>query len=233
MQRMREPYVLFCTDGAPMDPYFWSRYGSREAYSVLRQGEARLALSHVGVSNVEFLKTVSSSEPITDQQLFKRLPEAVEAVSQVVSRVRPQALLTLAYEGTHPDHDSCNFITAIITHEHSVPAWEMSVYRLFHNDDRKFQAFLPQPQAVISLYPTAAEVVRKRQALVAYVSQGHFLLRFDSAAESFRPMPEYDYAQPPHEGVLGYEAWQWPMTGKEVCAAFQDYLNSRAATRNN
>ena len=36
MQRMREPYVLFCTDGAPLDPYFWKKYGSREAYSLLR-----------------------------------------------------------------------------------------------------------------------------------------------------------------------------------------------------
>jgi hypothetical protein len=42
-------------------------------------------------------------------------------------------------------------------------------------------------------------------------------------------MPEYDYARPPHEGVLNYEAWQWPMTGKQVCAAFETYLNSRVA----
>src|SRR5690349_7127401 len=74
MQRMREPSVLFCTDGAPLDPYFWNRYGSREAYTQLRQQEARLALSRVGVSNVEFLRTRSSGY-IIDQQLFQRLPE--------------------------------------------------------------------------------------------------------------------------------------------------------------
>ncbi|MBV9624514.1 MAG: PIG-L family deacetylase [Acidobacteria bacterium] len=101
MQRMREPYVLFCTDGAPLDPYFWSRHGSREAYSLLRQQEARLALSHVGVRNVEFLKD-RSAKHIIDQQLFQRLPEAIEGAFQVLSRVRPHALLTLAYEGGHP-----------------------------------------------------------------------------------------------------------------------------------
>lgn len=92
MQRMQEPHVLFCTDGAPLDPYFWSRHGSRTAYSLLRQQEARLALSRVGVTKVEFLKT-RSEERIIDQQLFERLPEAIEAVFQVVDRAHPQALL--------------------------------------------------------------------------------------------------------------------------------------------
>lgn len=227
MQRMREPYVLFCTDGAPLDPYFWQRHGSREAYSSLRQKEARLGLSHVGVLNVEFLQT-RSGEHIIDQQLFQRLPEATDAAFRVVSRVRPQALLTLAYEGTHPDHDSCNFITSIIVRQNSLPAWEMPVHKLFHKDGRKFQTFMPAPKPAIPVRPTANEVSRKRQVLEAYASQGNFLARFDSAEETFRPMPEYDYTRLPHEGLLGYEAWQWPMTGKQVCAAFAAYLSLRA-----
>jgi LmbE family N-acetylglucosaminyl deacetylase len=227
IQRMQESHVLFCTDGAPVDPYFWSRHGSRKAYSLLRQQEARLALSRVGVTKVEFLKT-RFEEHIIDQQLFERLPEAVEAVFQAVDRVRPQALLTLAYEGTHPDHDSCNFITSVIARECALPKWEMPVYKLFRKENRKFQTFMPAPQPYLLLKPTSDETARKRQALEAYASQGDFLVRFDSVEESFRPLAEYDYAQPPHEGVLGYEAWQWPMTGKQVSAAFEAYLNSRA-----
>ncbi len=226
MQRMREPHVLFCTDGAPLDSYFWGRYGSREAYSLLRQKEARQALSQVGVSNVEFLKT-RTGEYITDQQLFEQLPTAVDALFQVVCRIRPQALLTLAYEGTHPDHDSCNFITSVISRECSLPAWEMPVHKLFHNDGRKFQTFLPAWGSAVSLQPTADEVARKRRALAEYASQGSFLLRFDTVEETFQPLRPYDYTQPPHEGVLNYEAWQWPMTGKQVCAAFEAYLSSQ------
>jgi LmbE family N-acetylglucosaminyl deacetylase len=225
MQRMREPHVLFCTDGGPLDSYFWNRYGSREAYSRLRQKEARLALSHVGVTNVEFLKT-RSGEHIIDQQLFQRLPEAIDAASEAVSRIRPQALLTLAYEGTHPDHDSCSFITSVIAREKSLPAWEMPVYKLFRKENRKFQTFMPTPQPAISLQPTSDEIARKREALEAYASQGDFLVRFASVEESFRALPEYEYAQPPHEGVLNYEAWQWSMTGKQVCAAFEAYLHT-------
>jgi LmbE family N-acetylglucosaminyl deacetylase len=207
MQRMQEPSVLFCTDGAPLDPYFWSRHGSREAYSLLRQEEARLALSRVGVQKVEFLKT-HSGKHIIDQQLFRRLPVAIDAASEVVSRLRPAALLTLAYEGTHPDHDSCSFLSSITADECSLTAWEMPVYKLFREENRKFQKSIPAPEPYISLQPTSDEIVRKRHALQAYTSQGDFLVRFDSAAESFRPMVGYDYAQPPHAGVLGYEAWQ-------------------------
>ena len=227
IQRMREPYILFCTDGAPLDAHFWSRYGSRRAYSLLRQQEARLALSHVGATKVEFLKS-RSGEHIIDQQLFQQLPDAIEAAFQVVRRVRPQALLTLAYEGGHPDHDSCNFITSVIARERLLPAWEMPVAHLFHKGERRFQTFMPAPQPAISLHPTADEIALKRETLEAYASQGHFLVRFDSVDESFRPLPEYDYARPPHEGVLNYEAWQWTMTGKQVSAAFEACLNSRA-----
>lgn len=224
MQRMREPYVLFCTDGAPLDPYFWSRHGSRQAYSLLRQKEARMALSHVGVRNLEFLKAWSV-EHIVDQQLFQRLPEAIEATLQVVSRVHPDALLTLAYEGGHPDHDSCNFITSVVARERSLPAWEMPVNKLFHKEDNKFQTFKTAARPAILLHPTSDEIARKRQALEAYASQGDFLVGFDSIEESFRPLPDYDYARPPREGVLNYEAWHWSMTGKQVCAAFEAYLN--------
>jgi N-acetylglucosamine malate deacetylase 2 len=224
IQRMREPYVLFCTDGGPLEKYFWERYGSRHAYSLMRQEEARVALSHVNVKHVEFLRT-RADEHIIDQQLFQHLPEATEAVSQVVSGVRPQALLTLAYEGGHPDHDSCNFITSIIARERSLPAWEMPIEPLFKKEQRKFQKLRSAPQPAIQLHPTAEEIARKHQVLAAYASQGN-LAYLDSVVETFRPLPAYDYARLPHEGVLNYEAWHWSMTGKQVCAAFEAYLAS-------
>ncbi len=230
LQRMREPHVLFCTDGAPLDPYFWTKQGSRDAYRDLRQQEARKALGMVGVRRVEFLNSPRTRAQIIDQQLFQHLAEAVEGVLEVVDRVQPDALLTLAYEGGHPDHDSCNFITSVVARERSLPAWEMPVYTLFHKGKREFQTFMPAPQAVVVIHPTQKEVVRKRRMLEAYVSQGNFLLNFDRVDESFRPMAQYDYSRPPHEGVLNYEAWQWSMTGKQVSAAFADCLRQRART---
>lgn len=224
LQRIREPHVLFCTDGGPLDPWFWNRYGSREAYSLLRQKEAHRALEELGVTRVEFLKT-SSGEPIIDQQLFQHLPEAVEGVSDIVSRLRPNALLTISYEGGHPDHDSCNFITSVIARERSLRAWEMPIEPLFKKVERKWQRFLAPALAVVSLHPTPEEIARKKRALEAYASQGNF----DGIAtvdETFRPLPAYDYTRRPHEGVLNYESWQWSMTGDQVSSAFEAYLRT-------
>ncbi len=228
MQRMREPAVLFCTDGAPLDAYFWTRYGSREAYAALRQKEARDALGCVGVNNVQFLTSPRTGQPITDQHLFEYLEEAVAGLHQVIERLRPEILLTLAYEGGHPDHDSCNFITSEVARECCLPAWEMPVYSLFHEGERRFQKFIRASGPELELHPTREEIARKRRVLEAYASQGHFLLNFDAATERFRPLAQYDYSRRPHEGVLNYESWQWPMTGEQVAAAFAAYLGEHA-----
>ena len=70
------------------------------------------------------------------------------------------------------------------------------------------------------------ELERKREMCLAYNSQGDFLQRFDIAREIVRPQIKYDYTRPPHEGKTNYEAWQWSMTARDVCAAFTDFLRS-------
>ena len=50
LQRMQDPIVVFATDGAPADSFFWGRYGSRDAYAQLRRDEARRALKLAGVT---------------------------------------------------------------------------------------------------------------------------------------------------------------------------------------
>ena len=70
LQRMRRPAVIFLTDGAPEDPYFWNRFGSREHYAQVRHNEARVALAAVRVEHVEFITAV------TDQRLYTLLHDA-------------------------------------------------------------------------------------------------------------------------------------------------------------
>src|SRR5215472_15200110 len=127
LQRMQEGAVVFCTDGAPYDDFFWRRYGSREAYARLRQGEARRALGCVP-SQVDPIFLADRDGSLVDQQLFRFLPQAFETLSDLIAERRPDALLTLAYEGGHPDHDSCCFLTAQLARERNLPAWEFPLY---------------------------------------------------------------------------------------------------------
>ena len=224
LQRMGEPVVVYATDGSPKDPYFWQRYGSREAYGRLRQEEARRALSRVGVSDVVFL---ADREPrLVDQELFQNLTLAFELLAHEMESLRPSAVLTLAYEGGHPDHDSCSLLAREIADSAQVPVWEAPLYRR-NRSQLSVQEFV-QPNGTEIIYePNAEEIERKREMCLEYPSQGDFLKVFGLEREMFRPQLSYDYSMPPHEGKLNYEQWQWSMTGKQVSEKLAEFQRLR------
>src|SRR6266850_679314 len=227
LQRMREPIVVFCTDGAPRPARWWQKYGSRAAYSHLRREEARQALSSAGVMSFEFL-AADNSESFVDQELFTRLPEVVEALQSVAERYRPEGMLTHAYEGGHPDHDACCFVTSIVARQMGLPAWEMPLYRRDPDGKSVTQQFVQRSGQELEVHVSGDEVERKRHMVQAYASQGDIISAFDATVERFRPIYDYDFSQPPHSGKLNYEMWQWHMTGREVADAFAEYSKSIA-----
>ena len=219
LQRMREPAVVFLTDGAPEDPYFWRRFGSRQHYAGVRENEARLAMASAHVRTIEFQRS------IMDQQLHRSLPTAFDFLLTVLRNLRPEALLTLAYEGGHPDHDACSFLAYHLGLRCALPVWEMPLY-FRHPAGFEVQTEFCDPSGVeITLEPTPAEMACKRTMLATYVSQGEVLQKFTSAREHFRPQAAYDYGRPPHPGALNYEAWGWKISGAEVCASFARFRN--------
>jgi LmbE family N-acetylglucosaminyl deacetylase len=224
LQRMREPVVVFATDGAPHDPYFWEKYGSREAYAEMRRQEARAALGLAGVRQVEFLQ--AGEGYFTDQELFRCLAQGLESLSALLRRHSSTALLTLAYEGGHPDHDSCSCLASVLARRFSLPVWEMPLYFRRADGAALYQRFRNQNGTEIALQPSSKEQTTKLDILAAYASQGEVLKQFSAAPEWFRPQAAYDYSQPPHSGVLNYEAWGWPIKGAEVSAAFSNFLQS-------
>jgi N-acetylglucosamine malate deacetylase 2 len=230
LQRVARPIVIYCTDGAPFDPYFWQkRYGSRENYMQMRQEEARHALQAVGISEVNFLADDPKAQGrLVDQELYRALPLAYGLLRETIAAKNPTALLTLAYEGGHPDHDSCNFLTAQLAAETAIPAYEAPLYhRARWNGEginkNGLQRFITDSHDEIEVAPTESELLRKRTMCQQYPSQGDFLGFFDIRREVLRPLADYNYGRPPHEGTLNYEAWRWRMTGRDVCSAFREF----------
>jgi N-acetylglucosamine malate deacetylase 2 len=220
LQRMNDPIVVFATDGAPRSDYFWKRYGSRETYAQLRAREAEQALASLGVTHVHFL---SEAAPIVDQELFQHLRLAYEELTQLIEAEIPQAILSHAYEGGHPDHDSCSFLAYHAARQFGIPVWEMPLYHRAGGDVHR-QTFIDEKrQSVIEV--TSQELARKQAACAVYESQAPVLQDFTAAVERFRPMARYDFARAPHAGVLNYEAWQWPIRGADLCRAFQNFLH--------
>ena len=177
-----------------------------------------------GVKDLAFLGDPAGS--FCDQELFLHLGHAVEAFAALVQAARPDALLTLAYEGGHPDHDACNFITSVIALRFSLPAWEMPLYHRAIDGKPIQQRYLRESGSEMVLRVTAKEVQIKQEMFGAYQSQFASLPSFQLEEEYFRPMPAHDYAHSPHAGRLNYECWGWPMSGKHVSQKFTDFLRA-------
>ena len=229
MQRMRRPVVVFATDGAPRDEYFWKAYGSREAYAEIRKEEARAALAIVGAEPVFLSDRVPGG--IADQELYRRLPQAMGAVRDLVAQFRPDALLTLSYEGGHPDHDSACFIAATVGRSIGIPVWEAPLYHRDPDGTGAVQKFHELSGEEVELKVEGEEMRRKVEMFHTYKSQKLTLDVFRPEVERFRPVANYDFTRPPTPWKLNYEIWQWKMTGEEVAAAFTEYLRSEEAVQ--
>ncbi len=215
LQRMVDPLVVFATDGAPRSEFFWENYGSREDYALTRYVEADTALKTVGVRRFRFLV---EDDRIVDQELFLNLERAYEALRQLIESERPSVILSMAYEGGHPDHDACCFLAAVAAEQFDLPAWEMPLYHR-REDAIERQTFLDD-NGGIEIDISREELVAKMNMFAAYDSQAEVLREFLPYTERFRSMKSYDFSQPPHAGVLNYEAWQWAMKGRDLCQAF-------------
>lgn len=231
LQRMQHPLVVFATNGSPADPYFWSKYGSRDAYAEVRRREALTAMHIAGVKDVLFLSDLPGGERFGDQELFRNLPSAFEKLSEIIQRRMSTAVLTLAYEGGHPDHDSCSLLGAQLARRFGIPCWEAPLYHRLASGEAVFQQFLARSGEEWDVKPTAAETQAKREMCLSYRSQDEFVSHFDVNNERVRPQAVYDYSRPPHEGKTNYEVWEWAMTAKEVCVAFTEFLASMTKRR--
>jgi N-acetylglucosamine malate deacetylase 2 len=218
MQQMEKAIVLFATDGAPRDEHFWKQHGSRHAYAHLRRREAALALKTAGAVPMFLADHVDGG--IADQELFRNLPPAIAAVERIMDRLKPACILTLAYEGGHPDHDAACFIASIVGPRAGIPVWESPLYHRNADGISVIQAFPRTTGAEKEFHVEGASLKKKLQMFQHYSSQGLLIDSFQPRRETFRPLAGYDFSRPPLPWKLNYEMWQWKMTGQEVSAAF-------------
>jgi LmbE family N-acetylglucosaminyl deacetylase len=223
LQRLVDPLVVFATDGAPADEYFWGRYGSRLNYATVRRNEAEASLAKAQVSKFEFLSDhAPAGTQFRDQQLYRVLPQAFNAVCNLVGRYRPDIVLVPAYEGGHPDHDSCSFLGALQGRLLGLPVWETPLYHRSETGKLVCQEFRSRNGTERALVLSPHEKRTRDSMIATYASQTDVPDFVRGAAEQFRPQPEYDYSRRPHAGTLNYEAWQWLISSNEVCRAFQN-----------
>lgn len=222
LQRLCDPVVLFATDGVPADKFFWQRFGSPQEYGRVRRREAAAALAAAGVHRVEFVTTSAGGGSFCDQQLYRALPELFHGVEEMIRRYSPQAIIVPAYEGGHPDHDACSFIGWLVRRRLNLPVWEVPLYHRSSAGVLVCQEFLEWRGTEMMFTLTPTELQTRASMVACYGSQCDLADYVTASVQYLRPQYDYDYSQPPHDGILNYEAWQWPISPSDVCHKFQE-----------
>jgi LmbE family N-acetylglucosaminyl deacetylase len=223
LQRLIDPIVVFATDGAPADAYFWKRFDTRAHYAAVRRTEAEAAAIKLRTSRVEFLNDYAPAGfQFHDQELYRMLPVAFNAVCGLVSHYRPDTILVPAYEGGHPDHDACSFLGTLLRRRFGLTVWEMPLYHRSQAGELRCQQFLHSNGTELPVILTNTENQVREMMIATYTSQNDVRDFVSSDVELFRPQVEYDYSAPPHPGPVNYECWKWPITVNEVCRAFEN-----------
>ena len=161
--------------------------------------EARRALLFANIGDVRSLGCPEGEAVFNVRELADQVRAAIE-------ELRPNVILTTAYEGGHPDHDACALIVQTLG-----MAIEMPLYHARRGSFRALQFVDDRDGIIINLEEEQCD--RKRRMVDCYTAQSEGLAQFPIEIERFRVAPRYDFTRPPHAGPLWYEIVGFPIDG--------------------
>jgi LmbE family N-acetylglucosaminyl deacetylase len=181
--------LLHITDGSPRDPSnaLAAGFASREAYADERRRELGEALSLIRIGP-EQLRSFS----YVDKESHLHLPELIARMAGLLKELQPTVVLSPAYEGGHPDHDTAAFAVAV-ARRHMIQSFCHVEYRLYHADSTGAMVtdeFLSQSMNLVEVYRlTKAEQQLKKCMLASFRTQQHILREFGVGDEHFDGPP--------------------------------------------
>lgn len=211
--------IIHVTDGSPLNmaDAVAAGFSTREAYAAAREKETleALALARIpgeALSNLHF----------TDQRVSFHMAELTKSIIELVKDYGPDLLLTHAYEGGHPDHDSvalaCHLATEIHRRRNPDATFELVEFSGYQASDGGIRTYEFLPCDNCRMYDhilTPEERSLKIQMLRTFRSQSRTLMPFLSPyRETFRKAPQYDFGRAPHPCRLFYECFNWGVDGE-------------------
>src|SRR5947209_1314593 len=215
LHRLRNALFIYVTDGSPrnLDDAHREGFATREAYALARRRELYSALTLAGIP-VEQTRRLG----FVDQEAAQNLVDLSMHLSNLLRDV--QLVITHAYEGGHPDHDS----TAFAVHagarllRNRPCILEMASYHIRNGAIETSDFIQPNSGAdheITTISLSSQEQYFKRRLFECFPTQKETLTWFCFDAERFRPAPNYDFTRPQHAGQLFYEKFNWGMTGEQ------------------
>ena len=214
LHRCDDLILLHLTDGAPRNLADARRHGFQDApsYAAARARELQAALAVGSVSAARY------SLGLPDQGLASALSELCRRMAAFVRWLRPDALITHAYDGGHPDHDSaalaCQVAASALPADGRPERLEFAGYHAAAGAP-SWGRFVTEDASAVTIRLTEEEQRRKGAMLACFTTQASVLAAAPRIEERLRPAPEHDFRKPPHPGPLWYERMEWGVTAAE------------------
>lgn len=217
LRRWPHAHFIYVTDGAPKhsDDAWNAGCLTVEEYASARQRESisALTLAGIGLNQIHSLN-------FPDQETSLNLTAITEDLVAKFLELQPRFVVTHAYEGGHPDHDSTAFAVhtacEILRRENVMTPTILEMTGYFNRAGiTATSEFLPRARIETHTFAlTETEAAFKQRLFSCFKTQQSVLQYFPIGVERVRPAPGYEFAQPPHEGRLHYELFGRGMTGE-------------------
>jgi LmbE family N-acetylglucosaminyl deacetylase len=219
--------VVQVTDGSPCDlnDAIEAGFATREEYAQARGEELRHALALAGVQ-----QTIKLGIP--DQRASFEMPRMIRDLGECYREFEPDYVLTVPYEGGHPDHDATAF--AVLEACREIEPWK-NVPRIlemlsYHEQNGvcEMESFLNERAGeVLTVRLSAEERAFKDRLFKCFKTQARVLRWFPLRLEKFRAAPQYNFSAPPHPGRLYYEKFPWGVDGLQWRELADEALRQR------
>ena len=192
--------VLFLTTGVPSPQRLWPWDRTRHPARVdRRRQEARRVCAELGVE-------IAGFSSVAARDLKDELRASRNLIVENLAAYRADTLWVPAYEGGHPDHDLANFLASTL--REGLAVWEYSAYN-FSGGRVRSNEFISRTGEEKELTLSDEERRLKKTLLAMYASERGNLGYLRTDREVFRPLANYDYSRPPHQGTLFYRRFAW------------------------
>ena len=192
-------FAAYLTTGLPPTETAWPwRRAEQQARLARRRAEALAVATRLELDPVAFMDWPA-------RQLKDHLGEARQLVAGQVAALSIDQVWVPAYEGGHQDRDVTNFLGAQLGRR--IEVLEFPAYNFARGVRTNEFPFATGHETVLSLSPE--ETMWKRGLVARYRSERAYLAHVGYAREVVRPLARYDYASPPHAGMLFYERFHW------------------------
>ena len=204
--------VLHITDGAPGDMHDAAAAGFKDVsdYARARRQECLAALAIVNVPEERVLEFA-----VQDHYAAQCLADLTKRITIFLQQSAADIVITHPYEGGHPDHDATAFATHAALRLMKENGFRPPVlFEMALHPSADFKAKLPEflpgaerEMTTLLLDERAQEL--KQRMFDCFESQRESLEVSPVGPEKFRQPSNYDFSNPPQNGKLHYENFDW------------------------